>query len=231
MMDIKTIIRAQSIDSFAAAIFATVPIFELVDGLKSRYNFRHTPTGAELINPPPNQPNNFLWGKCNLNGLEITIESLQIQNLPGLATTVSVTTRTRTDDSDAVLKDLAQWATSAFSVRSAHVFPTQYVSQLEFELDRAISEQLKLLSPVCDLITKRVRSYGFTACPSYEPSAVYLFYDNSRLTSPPTLATNFIVDRRAGVPYAENIYYSQAPLKTKDHVAALVELDRVLKEG
>ena len=88
-----------------------------------------------------------------------------------------------------------------------------------------------MLKPLAGLITKFVRGYGFTACPDYEPSAVYLFFDNSKFTSPPTLAGSFLIDHRAGVPYDENRYYSQAPLKTDDHVAALVELDRVLKEG
>lgn len=230
-MNIVAVIRAQSILALPASVFATVPIFELVDGLKARYDFRHTPTGQELINPPINQPANFLWGKCKIKDRALTIESLQVQNFAGLSTTVSVTTRTNTDDSDAILADLAQWVFANFAVNTRPVFPMNYVSQLEFLLDRSISQRLTMLKPLAGLITKFVRGYGFTACPDYEPSAVYLFFDNSKLTNPPTFAGSFLIDRRAGVPYQENRYYSQAPLKTADHVAALVELEGVLKEG
>jgi len=227
-MRITAVARAQSVYALPPSIFATVPIFDLVDGLKARYGFRHTPTGQELINPPVNQPVNFLWGKSQLAGKVITIESLQVQNFAGLATTVSVTTRTSTDDSDVVLRDMAQWLSSDFLVNVRQVFPTNYISQLEFILDRPIAEQLKLLKPLAGFITRLVRGYGFTACPDFEPSAVYLFFDNSKLTYPPTFATSFLVDRRAGAPYEENRYYSQAPLKTQDHISALYELEKAL---
>ncbi|MFZ0887484.1 MAG: hypothetical protein WA005_03460 [Candidatus Binataceae bacterium] len=231
-MKITATIRAQAVYSLAASVFATVPIFDLADRLKARYSFRHTPTGQELVNPPPNQPLNFLWGQCNLPDREaVAIESLQVQNYAQLATGVSVITRTSTDDSDAVLKDLREWVAGSFSVNVKPVFPTYYLSQLEFILDRPIAEQLKMLMPLSELVTRLVRGYGFTACPAWEPSAVYLFFDNSRLTTPPTFAQAFIVDRRAGASYDENRYYSQAPLKTSDHKRALEELERALKQG
>lgn len=230
-MKITAVARAQSIYALPASVFATVPVFDLVDGLKARYGFRHTPPGQELINPPANQPANFLWGKCELAARVVTIESLQVQNYAGLATTVSVTTRTSTDDSDLVLADLAKWVAENFSVNARQVFPTNYVSQLEFLSERSLAEQLKVLKPLAGFITKLVRGYGFTACPDYEPSAVYLFFDNSKLTNPPTFAGSFLVDRRAGAPYEENRYYSQAPLKTHDHIAALGELEKALKQG
>jgi len=227
-MKITAIARAQSVYAMPPSIFATVPVFDLVDGLKARYGFRHIPTGQELINPPPNQPTNFLWGKCHIGGRTITVESLQVQNYAALATSVSVTTRTSTDDSDLVLADLQQWVVADFKVNAKQVFPANYVSQLEFIVDRPISEQLMILKPLAELVTGLVRGYGFTACPDYEPSSFILFFDNSKFTNPPTFAGSFLVDRRAGAGYEENRYYSQAPLRTADHIALLNELEKLL---
>ena len=37
----------------------------------------------------------------------------------------------------------------------------------------------------------------------------------------------FIVDRRVGLKFSENIFYSQAPFKTKDHLKVLASLETV----
>src|ERR1019366_7101267 len=81
---------------------------------------------------------------------------------------------------------------------------------------------------LAELVTGLVRGYGFTACPDYEPSSFILFFDNSKFTNPPTFAGSFLVDRRAGAGYEENRYYSQAPLRTADHIALLNELEKLL---
>ena len=227
-MKLTAVARAQSVYALAPNIFATVPVFDLVDALKAKYNFRHVPTGPELINAAANQPATFLWGKRELNGRSVTVESLQVQNFTNFATTVTVVTRTSTDDSDAVLSDLAEWIQSTFAVNAKPIFPINYLSHLEFELENSVAQKLSFFNPISDRITEHVKSYGFTACPPYQPTAVYLYFDNGILTNPPTLALPFSIDRRAGVPFEENKYFSQAPLKTHDHISVLTELDRLL---
>jgi hypothetical protein len=36
-----------------------------------------------------------------------------------------------------------------------------------------------------------------------------------------------IIDRRIGVAFSENIFYSQAPFRTKDHLNVLTSLEQV----
>ena len=40
-----------------------------------------------------------------------------------------------------------------------------------------------------------------------------------------------IVDRRVGVPFSENIFYSQAPFRTKDHLRVLSSLEAIANPG
>jgi len=42
------------------------------------------------------------------------------------------------------------------------------------------------------------------------------------------LVGSFSFDRRNAVPWDENRFYSQAWLKTKDHIAVLTELEKLL---
>jgi hypothetical protein len=227
-MKVTAIARAQATYALPPNIFSTIPVFDLVDALKAKYNFRHSPTGPELLNAVANQPATFLWGKREIEGRTVTVESLQVQNFAGFATTVTVVTRTSTDDCEAVLEDLAEWVRTNFSVSTKPSYPTNFVSQLECVLDGSLAKRLDFFNPIGDRITAYAKSYGFTACPPYEATAAYLYFDNSKLTNPPTLTLAFSIDRRAGVPFEENKYFAQAPLKTRDHIALLRELEKLL---
>ncbi len=230
-MEITAVARAQSVHALAPNIFATVPVLDLADAVKAKYRFRTAPNAQELLNPQPSQQATFSWGKADIDGHAITIESLQILNWAGYATFVTVITRTSTDDCDSVLDHLAGWIAADFKLRTKGVHPRNYVSQLEFILNAPLQRRLDMFDRVGDLITERVRDYGFIACPEYIPTALFFHFDTSKTTNPPTLAVNFSVDRRSGVPFEENRYFSQAPLKTRDHIDALRELERVLEVG
>jgi hypothetical protein len=231
-MKITAIPRAQTIYSLPASFFATSPIFDLADKVKEYYQFRTMPSAQELANTQSSQPSIFLGGRMvTVTGRIISIDQLQITNFVGTSTAVSVVTRHSTDDSDLVVDDLIRLVREDFELRPTEIFPRQYTSQLEFALENSLAKRLDFLEPVTKLITGYVRSYGFTACPDYEPSAISFFFDNSRMTNPLTLSGGFAIDRRAGVPYAENRFYSQAFLKTEHHVAALEELEKALQQN
>jgi hypothetical protein len=182
------------------------------------------------LNPQANPAANFAWGKAELdNGRSVTIEGLIVQNFVNLATTISVITRTSTDDSDAVLADLAKWVASNFDMDASSVLPTNYLSQAEVILDSSISEGgFSFLNKLATRLTDLLKGYGFSACPPFETTALFLYYDTTKITVPPTLALNFSIDRRAGAAFSENKYFSQAPLKTNDHRAMIEELERLL---
>lgn len=227
-MKVTAVARAQSVESLPANFFAATRVFDLVDAVRDRYEFRNVPTAQELLSPQPNQPVNFIWGKREIGGRSITVESLQILNYATIATSVTVVTRASTDDSDLVVEDLKNWVESTFRLEPTAIFPRSYLSQLEFILESSIPGRLEFLKSTADSITSFIKSYGFKSCPNYEPTALFFFFDNTKLTNPPTLAGAFSVDRRGGAPYEQNRFFSQAPLKTQHHIAVLQEFERAL---
>lgn len=215
------VLRAHAIYSLKPTVFADVPVFDLVDAVNQRYNFRQIPPNNELLTPPPNQPTNFVWGKAKIGDRSITIDLLQVQNFPALAMTVGVVTKTSTDDSDLVLDDLAKLMTERFGIETTPILPTSYQSQLEVAFHSAVNEHFRFSGPIGKAITEYVKSYGFPACPTYIPTMFGMYFDTSKPTTPPTFSTSFTIERRVGVSFEENKYYSQAPLRTKDHEALL----------
>lgn len=226
-----TVLAAQATDALKANIFVGTAVFDIVDAVKERYNFRQIPSNRELLNPAANQLAAFVWGKREFEGRIITVDRLQVQNFSPLATTVSVITRSSTADCDLVLGDLAEFVFSTFQLDCTRVLPRSYQSQIECQLDRPLDERLKVFLPIGDSVTAALKTYGFTASPAFVPTALSWFFDNSKLTNPPTVATAFTIDRRVGVPHEQNKYFSQAPLKTPDHIKVLEQLEFLLADG
>ncbi len=224
-MKITAVIRAQAVYALKPNVFGSVQTIELADALQQRYTFRQIPTIQELTNPPAGQPASFVWGKKTLKGREITVARLEAMNYPALATTIMVSTATSTDDCDLVLEDLIKWVSETFHLDTKPVFPTNYLTQLEVQLEKRIKDHLRFLESAGRSITQSLKKYGFAACPDYEPTAFSMYYDTGKLTNPPTFATAFSLERRVGVPFEEDKYFSQAPLKNQDHIAMLNELE------
>src|SRR5262245_11898724 len=85
-----------------------VYIPRLVADIQERYEFVRVPTGANelLIPPEENRPLVFEHGRATLSdGRTIVVDGLRI-----FRSMIGVNTRTTTDDSDAVLTDMLDWA-------------------------------------------------------------------------------------------------------------------------
>jgi hypothetical protein len=77
------------------------------------------------------------------------------------------------------------------------------------------------------MIVKFSKQYGFTDCPPFDAQALTLYSDPTKFTMPPTLTMHFTLDRRAGHALDENRFFSQAWLKTRDHLTLLAELEKL----
>ena len=226
-MKTNLVLRAQSILSLKANLFATAPVFELVDAVKERYSFREIPSTQTILHPQPNQPATFIYGKLPPSRA-IAVASLEILNYPPHSTAISVTSPKSTDDADIFLDDLVSFVGATFQLDTNQVYPRFYQSQLEVILDGSVKERFDLLQPLGDAITNLIKTYGFPAVSKYEPTGFSMYFDPTKATEPLTLATVFTVERRAQTSFSENKYYSQASLKTSDHQAVLEQLEKLL---
>jgi hypothetical protein len=226
-MKVTAVLAAQATQFLKPRLFDNYSAFELAEAVKEKYEFRQAPSVQELSMPSP-PPSNFFFGKMRRGNRSVTIESFQITYLISLATALTVNMRTSTDDADFFLADLTNWARENYSVDIAPVFPSVYRSQLEVAVDKSLSRQLAFLQALGAAISEQVKSYGFADCPNYEPTGFSMHFDATRRAESPTLAIPFSFERRIAAPFAQNKYFSQAPLKTSDHERILRLLEGML---
>ncbi len=226
-MKTNAVLRAQSVLFLKPNLLNSAPVFDLVDAIKDRYSFREVPSTQSLLNPPPNQPATFIHGKLP-PARTVTVENLEVLNYIPHATAISATSRRSTNDADLFLNDLIEFVGNEFHIDTKPMFPRTYQSQLEVILDGSVKERLDFLRPLGEAITNLLKNYGFGATPPYDPTGFSMYFDATKATNPVTLATVFTVERRAGMPFEENKFFSQAPLKTSDHEAVLEQLEKLL---
>jgi hypothetical protein len=63
----------------------------------------------------------------------------------------------------------------------------------------------------------------------YEPSAFTLDVDSTKRASGKLV--RFTLERRTGVPFEENVFFSTAPLQTDHHVEFLGELEKLFSRA
>lgn len=224
MMKLRQAILARSI-SQVSAIYSTEYLPDLVRRLQERYSFIKVPsTPDELLGTDPTQGIKFLHGKLVHGQRTILIDSLQFLTLSANSMII-VDTRTSTDDSDFVIDDYIRNANVTRPDMILRNEPTQYDNHLEFTMDGSLGEFCSPpLRNAGDAINRLLDSYKIKT-PGYEPSNIIIYYDQSGLGG--LLPVPFRIERRAGFRYGANTYFSQAPLKTVDHIALLERLSEM----
>jgi hypothetical protein len=227
-MERVAILQAQTIRAVQVrGIFGYLP--EAVQALVKQYQFVGYPRESELsglIVPPSGDPNlaakpaTFTQGRARIANKDVVIDSLQIyQN--GLI----VSTRTGTDDSDAIVADVLRWSGDYFKVTYDELKPSAgHGSQLEFKFVRSLPELMPTLRTVGRKIADSIEKdfWGFE--PPYQAIGVNFYFDRNKF---PAIAPGVVkIDYRASQPFEKNIYWSEAPLSTTNHEAVLVEFEQ-----
>jgi hypothetical protein len=191
-----------------------------------RYRFIGTPTDTEIVSATPkiDAPNSpatpltFTQGKFQLSGREVTIEQLQI-----FAAGFLVSTKTHTRNSDAIVDDFLAWSAEKFHLEFEDLKAgSVHGSQIDFRFELPLPELLPVFKGVGPCITERLKNF-FEYQPVFELTSIYFWIDKTRYPEHAPHALR--IDRRAGIPFEDNIYWSDAPLSTDDHVAVLTEFE------
>jgi hypothetical protein len=140
---------------------------------------------------------------------------LQVYTDGVIAETISSTA-----DSDLFIEDLLKWVSTEFGMNyhSKLVRQKLYYSELvvtaEVDLDR-ICEKLRVFA-------EHLSTLPFFGQPQKQATAAITFGCDGKNQS------SFSFERRAGVPFADNRYYTRAALPTSDHMALLEEFEQAL---
>ena len=188
---------------------------DLVAALVEKFNFQVFPTKPEDFNEQTGIT--FQSGKFEGG----TIEQVQI-----FTHGILLDTRISTDASEELLHDTLVWAKATLGLHYEDnmIKREALVSQLTFESSLSLNKLNPVLADVSKFVTDNLPS-NIGQKPSYETTGVVINIDPTASKLTPGM---FSIERRAELPFSDNKYFSNAPLSTKDHVAALEELEKAL---
>ncbi len=225
-MEVRQVLLARTIRLFGTNLtIGYLP--DMVKKIVDRYEFVVSPKKDELFlvqQQPSGQAKTFEFKHGRLrkpDGRALVIQQLSMFNGG-----VAVDTTTSTEDSDVVLQDLIVLlqpdTQSQPEVQSQLKRATKlYFSQVEIEASPSIENLVPSSLSLGVSITSLLQNYGSDVA-RYQ--LMDLTFNPDPIGVNPSPAP-FQLQRRLGVPYKNNIWFSQAPLTTPDHLNVLRKLE------
>jgi hypothetical protein len=226
-MDIRQVLLARTIQFFRI-IGSSGYLPEIVQKTKNRYEFVVAPRNEDILPQSPKAPDQpkptdqpkgveFKHGRLkNTEGRAVIIQQFSM-----FADGIVVDTTTSTEDSDLFVSDFVSWVQIEFSLE-LKLGRKLYISQLEIQAAAPLEIYSPTFKRVGKTVTELIHNYGLDVAP-YQFSIVTLNFD--QIGAVPPYPIPFQIERRINVPYKENMWFSQAPLRTKDHIKVLHELE------
>jgi hypothetical protein len=131
-----------------------------------------------------------------------------------------------TEHGDAFLEELLRSAAGKYGLtyRSDMIRTKQYISELVVRLDHHLNGVNRKIAPFCETINKFFEKHHL---PPFEMTGMVFAPDTSAgAYKPPGL----LIERKTGIPFTENRFWSKSPFTTKDHLAALEEFEKLLAD-
>jgi hypothetical protein len=184
--------------------------------------FTGLPIGAGL---PLQKPISLMNGQINVGDDLIGITGVSI--LPDFS--MIKLDVLSTDDGDRIADDIIVMLEGSFRFRNLRSNTFRYYgSSIVLQFDRPLEDLILKLKKIEDVISPIIKSshgikedikierLSFRCDPLEIPSSKLIFMDA------------FTIERRAGLEYSENRYFSGAPMKTTQHIDALLAIERIV---
>jgi hypothetical protein len=189
---------------------------EVIAKLVQRYGFAQYPTAEQLLK----NELTFGMGKFGDSG---------ILELRVYTDGVIVTSRATTDILEAFIIDAMEWLRDEFQI-----VPTS-IARPEWHFEsvvvvRADADLLSLMRPQKAAVSAINNSWE---APGYHPGHMQSTGVTFTIDQPEIKSRRkpfaFTLERRTGYPFEENIFFSGAPFRTKDHLAVLGRLEELAR--
>jgi len=190
---------------------------EITSALTEKYGFIGVPKGDDYVKATDN---GLTYELGAWNGIKI----LRFGIYPGV---IALDTGSSTDDSQRALAEILEWSTTALNTayQPSMMKSLGYLSQITFRsnvpLIRINPKLEHIAGRISESVSKRAE-FEF----HYSFGGLVLDYDTTNIKRS---ASPFTLERRADTPHSENIYYSQAPLPTDEHLNLLEECEAALQ--
>jgi hypothetical protein len=185
---------------------------DAVTKLVERYSFFKAPSPDQVL------PLTFSVGKFQ----DAQIAEFAIYNDGFIVSSAS-----DTDLLDAFIDDLLSWSASEFGLIQMAPAKSEkfYESSVVVKATSNLSESLRPQNDLAATLAKALKSAKISA--PLKLGGFIFDFDPSEFSGK-RKPFRLVVDRRVGVPFAENIFYSQAPFRTKDHLNVLRSLEEMV---
>ena len=181
---------------------------DLIHGVVARYSFVKYPTVEELLR----NEMKFSIGK---------FKDIQIQELSIYGDGVIISSACDTDILVDFLNDIFSWCRDAFGidtmlgVKPETYFESTIIVRADVDLANAVAPKADIGATINRAFSHASSIEGAFA------STGFIFDIDARTFAGRRKPIQFMVERRLGVPFEENVFYCRAPLPTKAHLGAL----------
>ena len=213
----SNIVRLTADNQFGSSQFGDLR--SMTNGLGDRHKFLQVPTRIEEFDF--HRGLEFLGGIFNEGKL---IDRLRIHN-----NGIYCEARQPTEVIQEFIDDVVEWVRQDFGITVEYRAPPNVfaLSSIELVSDASLASALREFSLIGEKITALLASYGNEA-QKFEPTRLAFHCDQTAVTG--IKQAVFTFERREGQPFDKNLFFSSAPLKTKDHLELLNELERLLAD-
>lgn len=194
--------------------FGGIYIPDLYQLISERYGFVKQSDMAKVLEAGAKfEQGRLKIGDKNINILELTIYNDGI-----------IVNGRHTDDASIVMDDILVWGKKAFGLRDPETkIARKYVSHVVVDFNKPIDNALRGF----DIIRRNLNDFYKQ---TYGTGVVYDLFRISLAIDPQAVPlhtfTEFGIERRVGVPYSKNRFFSVAPLTTKAHLSLLEVVER-----
>jgi hypothetical protein len=188
---------------------------DLLKAIAERYAFVTLPTIQDALRE---------GAKFNQGRFIDQDRTIEIKMLGVFSDGILVTTF-KTDDAVIVLEDMMSLAEHFGFRRPLTLRPRQFGSSVIVDFDSSLDNALQAIQSVKTAFAAALQAhYGWSL--EIETSRLVVACDPTNL--PPQRTAELIIERRAGVPFSQNRYFSAAPLSTEAHLELLERFERLL---
>lgn len=130
-----------------------------------------------------------------------------------------------TDEAESFIADMLLWVRQTYGFREFMSTPvSRFISQIVVEFNKRLLKLLRDSNEIVNLVSKRISDI-YEEKITLDLARVDLDFDKLG-TKSPLIVPRFIIERRPGAVFERERYYCFAPLRTRDHVSILEEIEK-----
>jgi hypothetical protein len=192
---------------------------DIIEMVKQRYAFLNAPDLSTAREEFLKNGYQFQSGEIEHDGVKANILDFSVY------TDGIVVSAATTETAEFFLDSVIRLMQTEFSFRDFSTPPQRYfLSNLVVEFDRPLGNLLSQFETISNVISKRIAQTYKIDVPM---NLARIDFEIDKTVIKQTIA-RFSVERRFGIPFDKERYFSGAPLRTSDHISLLEQIEKTI---